>query len=770
MKYNNAFNHIASQRDSISATDRYLRDTARDEALIRSFGLTNNYSSYAGYRQNAAQKACNDLDNIKSNHIINLNNKVLSILKGVLKAEEIAQAQNKNISLMSPSVLGNHPLFKQLKQSNPELFAKYNKIIDEVSNPIDAKKQQILKLIQTDYGSQQHVEASQNLFTQTFRVNDYFEYENNVLSAPICKPIVSEIAEEMFEEIKNSIPAENNIANVPDQINSNVQASNANEEQDSIPDISVGVNSAIQNKSVENKKIKKIIENIVDINANLPNEQEQEAISRALQNIQERNSNDSSSDQRNLLQELENLKDKVENHANIIRDLQQNSSSNTSITHPFVEAFSNEASKCFTSAQAVLGGDLRLNENKDIKISIAKNCAKFLPVFGKVVSNVIKMKANKQTRKEIKEKCDKLNDFGITHTILDKWSKKTAKEILNDDDVQELLEDMAYKDVKKLAKEQVSNILTKICSGKYAGLSNSEITKQAIKTCIKYLKGEESEDEESQEDTSENEESSVSNSQQNQSSSQSTSNFEEEKEGESEGSQQSSSKTSQSQQSSSLSQYQSNVSSSKQSHKSSVGGNSKDKKLLDKIKKLEKQLNKSNKLNVEKDNRIKELEEETKNHMDDEEIIQAINSNKQIINDLQQETLEKDGLLDEKDDIIQKQADENGDLSNKLTTANDTIQELKVEKLAKDKRIDKLETRNEKLEVNNDIKDDKIKKLMDELHEERTKNLKNLSDTNSNKTIMEKHPDTISPDNIFPEQHEEAKMSGDFEDFNVDLQ
>lgn len=480
MKYNNAFNHIASQRDSISATDRYLRDTARDEALIRSYGLTNNHSSYAGYRQQAAQKACTALDNIKSNHIINLNNKFLSILKGVLKDEEITQVQNKNIPLMSPSVLGNHPLFKQLKQSSPELFAKYNKIIDEVSKPIDDKKQQILKLIQTDYGSQQHVEASQNQFTQTFRVNDYFEYLNNVPSAPICKPIVIEIAEEMFEEIKNSIPAENNIENEIDQINSNVQVSNANEEQDLIPNISVGVNSAIQNKSAENKKIKTLIENIVDINANIPNEQDQEAISRALQNIQERNSNDSSSDQHKMLQELENLKEKVENHANIIRDLQQNSSSNTSITHPFIEAFSNEASKCFTSAQAVLGGDLRLNENKDIKISIAKHCAKFLPVFGKVVSNVIKMKANKQTRKEIKEKCDKLNDFGITHTILDKWSKKTAKEILNDDDVQELLEDMSDKDMKKLAKEQVSNILTKICSGKYTDIikvinSNKEI-------------------------------------------------------------------------------------------------------------------------------------------------------------------------------------------------------------------------------------------------------------------------------------------------------
>lgn len=151
MKYNNAFNHIASQRNSISATDRYLRDTARDETLIRSFGLNpNSYissnNSYANYRQNAAQKACNNLDNIKSSHIINLNNKVLSILKGVLKVEEIAQAQNKNISLMSPSLLGNHPLFKQLKQSNPELFAKYNKIIDEVSNPIDAKKQEILNI------------------------------------------------------------------------------------------------------------------------------------------------------------------------------------------------------------------------------------------------------------------------------------------------------------------------------------------------------------------------------------------------------------------------------------------------------------------------------------------------------------------------------------------------------------------------------------------------------------------------------------------------
>jgi hypothetical protein len=763
MKYNNAFNHISSQRDSISATDRYLRDTARDEALIRSFGLTNNYSSYSGYRQNAAQKACKNLDNIKSNHIINLNNKVLSILKGVLKAEEIAQVQNKNIPLMSPSVLGNNPLFKQLKQSNPELFAKYNKIINEVSNPIDAKKQEILKLVQTDYGSQQHVEASQNLFTQTFRVNNYFEYLNNVPSAPICKPIVSEIAEEMFEKIKNSIPSENNIENEPDQINSNVQASNVNEDQDFTPDISVGINSAIQNKSAENKQIDGLLQDVTALTENISDVLVKKAIEEQLRDIQERNSNDSSSDKNEILQTLKELQETVANHAGILEQLQPNSLSSTSINNPFIEAFSNETSKCFTSAQAVLGGNLKLKDNKDIKISIATHLAKYIPIVGKSVSGIIKTKVNQQTRKELKEKCDRLNKFGINHTNIDKWSKKTAKEILDDEEVKELLDGKEEDELRELAQEQISNILTKICSGDYQGLLKSEITKQTIKTCIKHLKGEESEDEESQEDTSENEESNVSNSQQNQTSSQSTSNFEEEKEGESETSQQSSSL--------SQSQSQSNASDSQQpSYKSSVGDNSKDKKLLDKIKKLEKQLSK---VKVERDelkDKVNNPQIDTNKWISKEDVKDIMenlqNSNQQVL----QQNEEKDRLLDEKDKSLFDKDNIIQDKTDKLKTANDTIQELKTEKTAKDKRIDKLENRNDDLQEDVTNKNKEIKKLIDELHEERTKNLKNLSDTNSNKTIMEKHLDTISPDNIFPEQHEEAKMSGDFEDFNVDLQ
>ena len=575
-------------------------------------------------------------------------------------------------------------------------------------------------------------------------------------SAPICKPIVSEIAEEMFEEIKNSIPAENNIANVPDQINSNVQASNANEEPDLIPDISVGVNSAIQNKSAENKQIDGLLQDVTALTENISDVLVKKAIEEQLRDIQERNSNDSSSDKNEILQTLKELQETVANHAGILEQLQPNSSSSTSINNPFIEAFINETSKCFTSAQAVLGGNLKLKDNKDIKISIATHLAKYIPIVGKSVSGIIKTKVNQHTRKELKEKCDRLNKFCINHTNIDKWSKKTAKEILDDADVKELLDGKEEDELRELAQEQISNILTKICSGDYQGLLKSEITKQAIKTCIKHLKGEESEDEDSQEDTSENEESSVSNSQQNQSSLQSTSNLEEEKEEESE----------ESQQSSSLSQSQSNTSDSQQpSHKSSVGGNSKDKKLLDKIKKLEKQLNKANKLNVEKDHRIKELEE----NPDSDKWI----SREDVQDIMRNNTIEKNNLIEKNQQVLQQNAEKDDIIQNKtdkLKMANDTIQELKTEKMAKDKRIDKLEARNEKLEDNNDAKDEKIKKLMDELHEERTKNLKNVSDTNSNKTTMEKHPDTISNYNILPEQYEEAKIGGDFEDFNVDLQ
>ena len=754
MKYNNAFNHISSQRDSISATDRYLRDTAIDEALIRSFGLnpnsyTSSNNSYANYRQNAAQKAYTALDNIKSSHIINLNNKVLSILKGVLKAEEIAQAQNKNIPLMSPSVLGNNPLFKQLKQSNPELFAKYNKIINEVSNPIDAKKQEILKLVQTDYGSQQHVEASQNLFTQTFRVNNYFEYLNNVPSAPICKPIVSEIAEEMFEEIKNSIPSENNIENEPDQINSNVQASNVNEEPDLIPDISVGVNSAIQNKSAENKQIDGLLQDVTALTENISDVLVKKAIEEQLRDIQERNSNDSSSDKNEVLQTLKELQETVANHAGILEQLQPNSSRSTSINNPFIEAFSNETSKCFTSAQAVLGGNLKLKDNKDIKISIATHLAKYIPIVGKSVSGIIKTKVNQQTRKELKEKCDRLNKFGINHTNIDKWSKKTAKEILDDEEVKELLDGKEEDELRELAQEQISNILTKICSGDYQGLLKSEITKQAIKTCIKHLKGEESEDEESQEDTSENEESSVSNSQQNQSSSQSTSNFEEEKEEESEASQQSSS----------LSQSQSNASDSQQpSHKSSVGGNSKDKKLLNKIKKLEKQLSK---VKVERDelkDKVNNPQIDTNKWISKEDVKDIMenlqNSNQQVL----QQNEEKDRMLDEKDDIIQKQDDDLIKEKNINQQHVETINDLKEDKNDLRERVkDQKEIANNwksKFEEKS-IETDDLKIL---LEKEQQKNLQVFNDSSSNKTEIFKHVEVPSDFNSINQG--EVEMTG----------
>jgi hypothetical protein len=424
----------------------------------------------------------------------------------------------------------------------------------------------------------------------------------------------------------------------------------------------------------------------------------------------------------------------------------------------YYKAFINQCDTIFTSAKALLGGQLKIDGTKSIKIKATAQITKLIPLIGGNLSDGIQSGADYKAGVEEERKCKYIGNFGVTNAYMERVSKYIANSITSNENMSVLIEEYQPLDdqalVSKISKfanklkvkfdnklqdfknnelnaqellgQQHATLLINeyICSGKFRDMDKYTMLNEIIDLFIDSNLSEENEIEDNQQEPD---------------------------------------------------QIYSGSSLVDQKDDGEITPKSKQiKEMQEQIAMMQAmfqaQLEEANKLNVEKDNRIKELEEESKNYMDDEEIIQAINSNKQIINDLQQETLEKDRLIDDKDDIIQKQADENGYLSNKLTTANDTIQELKVEKLAKDKRIDKLETRNEKLEVNNDIKDDKIKKLMDELHEERTKNLKNVSDTNSNKTIMERYPDTISPNNILPEQHEEAKIGGDFEDFNVDLQ
>lgn len=90
-----------------------------------------------------AQAICRKLDILSSKHMIALNAEILEVLNGC--ETKIWTTKDKNYSLGSPSVYGRHVAYKQLKHNNSEVLQKYNKIVDQVLNPINKAKQDILK-------------------------------------------------------------------------------------------------------------------------------------------------------------------------------------------------------------------------------------------------------------------------------------------------------------------------------------------------------------------------------------------------------------------------------------------------------------------------------------------------------------------------------------------------------------------------------------------------------------------------------------------------
>jgi hypothetical protein len=550
--------------------------------------------------------------------------------------------------------------------------------------------------------------------------------------------------------------------NQPNQ--STIQHNESYNSSQGIDHIRESINELVDQNDPIRDNVNTIFERISNSSSNSSsNSEELREVKEQLQQLKhlvESYSNARGADKEELQQQIDWLKSSYDNQNKQLKELVTSFEQPNDKLQDYYKGFVSALTCRFTSAQAVLAEDLKVDGTKNLPVKISVQFAKLIPLFGGNISDGIQLSADYKVVVEVQKKSMNLVNFAMTQSKFEKWAKYMANS-LNEKSA-EYIENYKISDnsgiiskFKKFTKEtkdsadnQVAQIEVQepspqaflgnehakklleeyIYTGKYRQLDQDNLIDNIMELFLVDLAKEIAEDNQQK-----------------------------------------------------LDQIYSSSSLVDQKDDGELTPKSKQiKEMQEEIDTMQAmfqaQLEEANKLNIEKDNRIKELEEnpDTDKWISKDEVVKIMESSKsemdnimsknnQVIQSLQQETLEKD-------DIIQKQADENGDLSNKLIIANDTIQELKVEKLAKDKRIDKLEIRNEKLEVNNDIKDDKIKKLMDELHEERTKNLKNVSDTNSNKTIMERCPDTISPNNILPEQHEEAKIGGDFEDFNVDLQ
>ncbi|PFX11346.1 hypothetical protein AWC38_SpisGene24976 [Stylophora pistillata] len=90
---------------------------------------------------------------------------------------------------------------------------QYNNILSSIDSPFKKQEERLQKLVKTDYGSAQHVEAFENSFLESLDLTEYFSYpdgSNGTVPDSIieCKEDIQDIAKELAEEIAPLYEAE----------------------------------------------------------------------------------------------------------------------------------------------------------------------------------------------------------------------------------------------------------------------------------------------------------------------------------------------------------------------------------------------------------------------------------------------------------------------------------------------------------------------------------------------------------------------------------
>jgi len=280
-----------------------------------------------------------------------------------------------------------------------------------------------------------------NQFKQNGMLSTYFEYPENRGELSIYKPIIwkNKGLTASIVKILNELPE---IKSIQDEIQKHVQENvlvpDHNEEQEN--DLVI-----IHNEEQEKSLMDELISDIQTEKEKNDDPELSERIDEMLLNIESispspiKSSANSEAKAQNV-KELEWIKSILQLHTKQIEDINSKqevlessfSAQQNNALQDYYKGFINEFSKAFTSAQAVLGGQLKIEGTKAISVKLTSQLAKFIPLLGDGISSAIQEGANYKVNVEEQHKCLNISKFGITNANLERLSKYIAKSIASD--------------------------------------------------------------------------------------------------------------------------------------------------------------------------------------------------------------------------------------------------------------------------------------------------------------------------------------------------
>ena len=288
-----------------------------------------------------------------------------------------------------------------------------------------------------------------NQFKRNGMLSTYFEYPENRGELSIYKPIIwkNKGLTASIVKILNELPEIESIQEeIQKHVQENILVPDPNEEQEN--DLVI-----VHNEEQEKSLMDELISDIQIEKEKNDDSELKERIDEMLLNIESISpspikSSASSEAKAQNAKELEWIKSILQLHSKQIEDINSKqevlessfSAQQNNTLQDYYKGFINEFSKAFTSAQAVLGGQLKIEGTKSISVKLTSQLAKFIPLLGDGISSAIQEGANYKVNVEEQHKCLNISKFGITNANLERLSKYIAKSIASDPRMKEFIE------------------------------------------------------------------------------------------------------------------------------------------------------------------------------------------------------------------------------------------------------------------------------------------------------------------------------------------
>lgn len=175
-----------------------------------------------------------------------------------------------------------------------------------------------------------------------------------------------------------------------------------------------------------------------------------------------------SEEKQELKDQIDWLKTVLERHGkqleNVVTSFEQSNEKLQDYYNGFVSAFTD----AFISAKSVTGGQLKLEGTKSMGVKAAVYLLKLVPVVGEAASSALQSAADYKAGVETKGICNNINKFGGSVTSLEKWAKYMANSIALEEELSEVIENY-----EKPTEEGMLAKLKQFAKDKQAGMDNA---------------------------------------------------------------------------------------------------------------------------------------------------------------------------------------------------------------------------------------------------------------------------------------------------------